>query len=207
MFAIHACKRLKKCLLLDVNFSWTHHSLFLPACRLPFPLFHRNNHKPCFVFSRRMFPSFKVKVTGLNPKTKYILLMDVVPADDHRYKFADNKWYGTISLFFTRTFRSNGGCCFGGSQLYSLEFYSNGKFRVVVWWMRPGSEHINSQRIMNCVFSNACQKMLSAGRNVSAGAAEWMLMTFPIRLYTCLCICALTRPPFTATGTQTLLFV
>ncbi|MEE6515683.1 hypothetical protein FKM82_024635 [Ascaphus truei] len=39
-----------------------------------------------------MFPSYKVKVTGLNPKTKYILLMDIVPADDHRYKFADNKW-------------------------------------------------------------------------------------------------------------------
>ena len=39
-----------------------------------------------------MFPGYKVKVTGLNPKTKYILLMDVVPADDHRYKFADNKW-------------------------------------------------------------------------------------------------------------------
>lgn len=42
---------------------------------------------------RRMFPSYKVKVTGLNPKTKYILLMDVVPGDDHRYKFADNKWF------------------------------------------------------------------------------------------------------------------
>ncbi|XP_053727617.1 T-box transcription factor TBX5-like isoform X1 [Synchiropus splendidus] len=41
---------------------------------------------------RRMFPSYKVKVTGLNPKTKYILLMDIVPGDDHRYKFADNKW-------------------------------------------------------------------------------------------------------------------
>ncbi|KAL6463080.1 hypothetical protein MHYP_G00274710 [Metynnis hypsauchen] len=41
---------------------------------------------------RRMFPSYKVKVTGLNPKAKYILLMDVVAADDHRYKFADNKW-------------------------------------------------------------------------------------------------------------------
>ncbi|XP_063310775.1 T-box transcription factor TBX5 [Pelobates fuscus] len=41
---------------------------------------------------RRMFPSYKVKVSGLNPKTKYILLMDIVPADDHRYKFADNKW-------------------------------------------------------------------------------------------------------------------
>ncbi|XP_035754236.1 T-box transcription factor TBX5 isoform X2 [Egretta garzetta] len=45
-----------------------------------------------FFFNRRMFPSYKVKVTGLNPKTKYILLMDIVPADDHRYKFADNKW-------------------------------------------------------------------------------------------------------------------
>ncbi|XP_076006777.1 T-box transcription factor TBX5-like [Genypterus blacodes] len=42
---------------------------------------------------RRMFPSYKVKVTGLNPKTKYILLMDIVPCrDDHRYKFSDNKW-------------------------------------------------------------------------------------------------------------------
>lgn len=39
-----------------------------------------------------MFPGYKVKVTGLNPKTKYILLMDIVPGDDHRYKFADNKW-------------------------------------------------------------------------------------------------------------------
>ncbi|KAM9392046.1 T-box transcription factor TBX5-like [Pholidichthys leucotaenia] len=41
---------------------------------------------------RRMFPSYKVKVTGLNAKTKYILLMDIVPGDDHRYKFAENKW-------------------------------------------------------------------------------------------------------------------
>ena len=41
---------------------------------------------------RRMFPSYKVKVTGMNPKTKYILLIDTVPADDHRYKFCDNKW-------------------------------------------------------------------------------------------------------------------
>ncbi|KAM9319022.1 T-box transcription factor TBX4 [Pholidichthys leucotaenia] len=41
---------------------------------------------------RRMFPSYKVKVTAMNPKTKYILLIDIVPADDHRYKFCDNKW-------------------------------------------------------------------------------------------------------------------
>lgn len=48
---------------------------------------------PDYVPFRRMFPSYKVKVTGLNPKTKYILLMDIVPGDDHRYKFADNKWF------------------------------------------------------------------------------------------------------------------
>ncbi|XP_051976488.1 T-box transcription factor TBX5-like isoform X2 [Xyrauchen texanus] len=41
---------------------------------------------------RRMFPCYKVKVTGLNPKAKYILLMDIISADEHRYKFADNKW-------------------------------------------------------------------------------------------------------------------
>ncbi|TSN39292.1 T-box transcription factor TBX4 [Bagarius yarrelli] len=41
---------------------------------------------------RRMFPGYKVKVTGMNPKIKYILLIDIVPADDHRYKFCDNKW-------------------------------------------------------------------------------------------------------------------
>ncbi|XP_041092461.1 T-box transcription factor TBX4 isoform X2 [Polyodon spathula] len=41
---------------------------------------------------RRMFPSYRIKVTGMNPKTKYILLIDIVPADDHRYKFCDNKW-------------------------------------------------------------------------------------------------------------------
>ncbi|XP_046695878.1 T-box transcription factor TBX5b isoform X2 [Silurus meridionalis] len=41
---------------------------------------------------RQMFPSYKVKVTGLNPRAKYILLMDIVSADEHRYKYTDNKW-------------------------------------------------------------------------------------------------------------------
>lgn len=59
---------------------------------------------PKCVYYRRMFPSYKVKVTGLNPKTKYILLMDIVPADDHRYKFADNKWF--VSELLTKSKRS-----------------------------------------------------------------------------------------------------
>lgn len=74
--------------------SRTLNSTQMHKCKLLFhPQFNRNTRNPGLSFCRRMFPSFKVKVTGLNPKTKYILLMDVVPADDHRYKFADNKWY------------------------------------------------------------------------------------------------------------------
>lgn len=39
------------------------------------------------VASRRMFPAYKVRVSGLDKKAKYILLMDIVAADDCRYKF------------------------------------------------------------------------------------------------------------------------
>lgn len=34
-----------------------------------------------------MFPAFKVRVSGLDKKSKYILLMDIVASDDCRYKF------------------------------------------------------------------------------------------------------------------------
>ena len=51
---------------------------------------------PSFVLSpslfRRMFPSFKVRVSGLDKKAKYILLMDIVAADDCRYKFHNSRW-------------------------------------------------------------------------------------------------------------------
>ena len=39
-----------------------------------------------------MFPSFKVRVSGLDKKAKYILLMDIVAADDCRYKFHNSRW-------------------------------------------------------------------------------------------------------------------
>ncbi|XP_020383535.1 T-box transcription factor TBX3a [Rhincodon typus] len=41
---------------------------------------------------RRMFPPFKVRCTGLDKKVKYILLMDIVAADDCRYKFHNSRW-------------------------------------------------------------------------------------------------------------------
>lgn len=44
------------------------------------------------LYSRRIFPAFKVKVTGLNPQAKYVFLMDIQAADSHRYKFHNSKW-------------------------------------------------------------------------------------------------------------------
>ena len=39
-----------------------------------------------------MFPHLKFKVSGLDDKSKYILLLDVVAADDYRYKFHNSRW-------------------------------------------------------------------------------------------------------------------
>lgn len=45
-----------------------------------------------FLFIRRMFPQLKVKVSGLNPSQRYILLLDIVPVDSFRYRFQDDNW-------------------------------------------------------------------------------------------------------------------
>ena len=34
-----------------------------------------------------MFPQMRYRLSGLDPNTKYILLLDIVTADDCRYKF------------------------------------------------------------------------------------------------------------------------
>lgn len=42
----------------------------------------------CVLFNyRQMFPQMKFRVSGLDAKAKYILLLDIVAADDYRYKF------------------------------------------------------------------------------------------------------------------------
>ncbi|XP_015279664.1 PREDICTED: T-box transcription factor TBX10 [Gekko japonicus] len=37
---------------------------------------------------RRMFPTFQVKLSGMDPLADYVLLMDFVPLDDKRYRYA-----------------------------------------------------------------------------------------------------------------------
>ena len=44
------------------------------------------NNSVFFIF-RQMFPQMKFRLSGLDAKAKYILLLDIVAADDLRYKF------------------------------------------------------------------------------------------------------------------------
>uniref|UniRef100_A0A3Q0SC31 T-box transcription factor 6 n=1 Tax=Amphilophus citrinellus TaxID=61819 RepID=A0A3Q0SC31_AMPCI len=40
----------------------------------------------------RMFPGLKLKLSGLNPSLRYILLLDIVPLDNSRYRFQGGGW-------------------------------------------------------------------------------------------------------------------
>lgn len=40
---------------------------------------------------RRMFPTFQVRIAGLDPQATYIMMMDFVPVDDKRYRYAFHK--------------------------------------------------------------------------------------------------------------------
>ncbi|KAM4565929.1 T-box transcription factor TBX1-like [Odontesthes bonariensis] len=37
---------------------------------------------------RRMFPTFQVRISGMDPSAEYVLLMDFIPLDDKRYRYA-----------------------------------------------------------------------------------------------------------------------
>ena len=39
-----------------------------------------------------MFPGFSVSIAGLKPKTKYTMKLDVVLADNHRFKFLNARY-------------------------------------------------------------------------------------------------------------------
>lgn len=41
---------------------------------------------------RRMFPTFQVRLCGLDPHAEYMLMMDFVPLDDKRYRYAFHRY-------------------------------------------------------------------------------------------------------------------
>lgn len=42
-----------------------------------------------------MFPALKFSVTGLDPSLRYIVMIDVIPADNYRYKYHESEWLVT----------------------------------------------------------------------------------------------------------------
>uniref|UniRef100_A0A3B3U7A0 T-box domain-containing protein n=1 Tax=Poecilia latipinna TaxID=48699 RepID=A0A3B3U7A0_9TELE len=38
---------------------------------------------------RRMFPTFQVRISGMDPSAEYVLLMDFIPVDDKRYRLSN----------------------------------------------------------------------------------------------------------------------
>lgn len=46
----------------------------------------------CCLFSyRRMFPTFQVHISGMDPAAEYVLLLDFIPVDDKRYRYQIRK--------------------------------------------------------------------------------------------------------------------
>uniref|UniRef100_H2Z9A4 T-box domain-containing protein n=1 Tax=Ciona savignyi TaxID=51511 RepID=H2Z9A4_CIOSA len=41
---------------------------------------------------RRMFPGYRVKMSGMEPNAQYCVLMDISCVDENRYKFQHGKW-------------------------------------------------------------------------------------------------------------------
>lgn len=41
---------------------------------------------------RRMFPTFQVRLFGLDPHADYMLMMDFVPLDDKRYRYSFHRY-------------------------------------------------------------------------------------------------------------------
>lgn len=57
-----------------------------------------------------MFPQMKFRVSGLDLKAKYILLLDIVAADDYRYKFHNRYCVGRIFLVIMVLFQAHVSC-------------------------------------------------------------------------------------------------
>ena len=97
----------------------------------------------CVCFCRRMFPSIDITVTGLNPSLSYIMIMDVVPVSNWRYKYVDQEWVvsrPSTSAPFTDYFVHpkspalgvnwmEEDISFGGMKLTNLEEKSEGMVR------------------------------------------------------------------------------
>lgn len=88
---------------------------------------------------RRMFPTFQVRINGLDPQAMYIMMMDFVPVDDKRYRYSFHRFvskHALIVLHFTINFPFQ---MFQISKIASVEHNSGMNvyllFSVQVGWL------------------------------------------------------------------------
>lgn len=71
-------------LLLSFIFSPDHHDM---------KMIHKSRRDEHNTYNnRRMFPTFQVRLRGLDPSADYILMMDFLPVDDKRYRYAFHRY-------------------------------------------------------------------------------------------------------------------
>ncbi|KAL1438878.1 hypothetical protein MTO96_047615 [Rhipicephalus appendiculatus] len=94
-----------------------------------------------------MFPVMRVKVSGMEPSSYYMVLMDLVPVDNYRYRFLSNCWLPVE----TATESSAGE---GGGNLY---LHESGPCLGGKWMLAPvdfGAVKLTNQK------SNTAQKVM-----------------------------------------------
>ena len=45
-----------------------------------------------FIILRRMFPTVRASVSGMEPGQHYFVLLDIVLAEENRYKYTGKEW-------------------------------------------------------------------------------------------------------------------
>ena len=101
---IHLLCPSENCLIIfsgcAINFDICLQSLFLFPMSLPrntrigrikraFTNYNTFSNVVYCLVHRRMFPSLKFLASNLKPHSKYIFLVDILPIDDHRYRFVE----------------------------------------------------------------------------------------------------------------------
>lgn len=64
-----------------------------------------------FTNCRRMFPTFQVQISGMDPAAEYVLLMDFIPVDDKRYRSDMQRFFTFSNILLTFFFLLFLICC------------------------------------------------------------------------------------------------
>ena len=110
-----------------------------------------------FIQFRRMFPGFSVSVSGLKPKSKYTMKLEVVLADNHRFKFLNARWLavGTaepqpLSESYVHPDSPNSGAFW---MRHGISFR---KLKITNNKERPGNNVRLVYLFVGCLVSNPC---------------------------------------------------